>query len=833
MTGPVTRGDDAPGGAPAIEGPGRESPRRFRPGLFALLRAFRLDVAYERGDGCHLYYRDDRDRTVEVLDLVGGYGSLLVGHSHPELVAEARRLLAAQVPMHAQGSVSEAGQRLADELARRARGDFSLVLANSGAEAVEAALKHAMLETGGRTVVALEGAFHGKTLGAVQLTANPTFREPFRLDGLVVRRVRPNDIDHLRAGVTDARDLMGCIFEPVQGEGGVRPLDAAFVRQMAALCRERGVPLIADECQTGVGRTGTFLASEWLGVEPDYVILSKGLGGGLAKIAAVLIRRSRYREAFDLLHTSTYAADEVSTSLALRALDLVDDALMEQCRDAGELLQGGLRALAHQYPDVIADVRGRGLLIGVEFRPLPQSASVFLRCLSAQSTLLFVLAGYLLHRHRIRVAPTLSDPFTLRLEPSALIGHDTVDVILDALENVCRRLRHADSPALIECLVDHQPALRAARMPLLFDGAPVAYDSARFRLRQGRVPDARVAWLFHLVTAEDIVAIDPAFARVAPDEREVYLDALADQAAPVVMSAVDIRSRTGEAVRVYPILLPVTSCWMKHAIDRRAFRRPRSLIARGLDTARRLGCAVVSLGQYTSIVTRSGAALRARGAPVTTGNSYAVALTAEALERARGDAGADPGRVLAVVGALGNVGSGVARLLGPGYRRTILLGSDRPGTRARLEGMARRIGNGEVATDPAALRDADTVVSAVSATTPVLGPEHFAPGAVVCDVSVPASVRPGTGRARADLRLLRGGIARLPNGEDLEIAGFHLAPGQVYACLAEGMLLGLDGARDATLTGPITAERVHRMAALAHRHGFQLAEDAPRPAGRG
>lgn len=139
-------------------------------------------------------------------------------------------------------------------------------------------MKHAMLETGGRTFLCLDRAFHGKTLGAIQLTGNDEYRAGLELPGLSVVRVRANDMASLEAAFAQSADLAGFIFEPIQAEGGVRPVDPAFAQRAAELCKQRGVPLIADECQTGMGRTGTFLACESLGVQPDYIILSKALG---------------------------------------------------------------------------------------------------------------------------------------------------------------------------------------------------------------------------------------------------------------------------------------------------------------------------------------------------------------------------------------------------------------------------------------------------------------------------------------------------------------------------------------------------------------------------
>ena len=161
----------------------------IKPQLCQLLDLLRVGVVFERAQGDYLYHRRNGEE-IGVLDLVGGYGSLLLGHHHPVLVAEAQRLLAEGRPIHSQGSRHDLAGRLARELSRRAGGDYRVVFANSGAEAVEAAMKHAILETGSRTFIALQKGFHGKTIGAVQLTASQDYREPFEISGLTVHRVR-------------------------------------------------------------------------------------------------------------------------------------------------------------------------------------------------------------------------------------------------------------------------------------------------------------------------------------------------------------------------------------------------------------------------------------------------------------------------------------------------------------------------------------------------------------------------------------------------------------------------------------------------------------------
>lgn len=797
----------------------------FKPRLNQLLRTLRLDIVYERGQGDLLYYRDSQGAEVEVLDLVGGYGSLLLGHAHPALRAEAQRLLASERPVHVQASRREYASLLAHELSKRAQDDYCVTFGNSGAEAVEAAMKHAMLETGARTFIALDGAFHGKTLGALQLTANAAYRDGFELPGLKIIRVPPNDLDRLTSAFNQATDLAGFVFEPVLGEGGIRPIQAEFAQAAAKLCAQRDVPLIADECQTGLGRTGTFLACHQLGVSPDYIILSKALGGGIAKISALLVRRERYRSEFDLKHSSTYADDDFSCAIALKTLELIDDALLAACRDKGERLLAGLHRLAGKFPTVIADVRGQGLMIAVEFCHLSRSTSFLLRFLDVQEDLAKVIAAYLLNVHRIRIAPTLSDPLSLRLEPSALISEKHIEKFLTAMEETCSRLVSGDAMSLTRFLIRGDKEVSNTDGPLRSDARFIAYDEDRFRECQRHAASVKVAWLCHMIDADDLISLEPSFASASLQEREDYLAQLVPFMSPMAISAVDIRSTLGGVVRVYPILLPFTSRWVQQRLEERRLALPQALVQQGIDLARSLGCQMVSLGQYTSIVTLNGTRVVRDGIGVTTGNSYAVALAMQAIERAHLETGSKPAQsVLVIAGAVGNIGRACAEILAPRYRQTILLGSDKPGSRARLEAFARNIPNAVISTDPAAIGKGNVVLAALNAVDAPLTTAPFARNAIVCDLSIPASLRPDIAQRRPDLLIIKGGIVSLPFAENLEIAGFPLPTGQTYACMAEAMLLGFEGIRDASFTGSLTPQQVMQVSAMAARHGFELAD---------
>jgi predicted amino acid dehydrogenase len=427
--------------------------------------------------------------------------------------------------------------------------------------------------------------------------------------------------------------------------------------------------------------------------------------------------------------------------------------------------------------------------------------------------------------HQIRVAPTLSDPFTLRLEPSAYIREEDIHRVFAAMNDLCARLQNNDGIGLTAYLMDRDPTACSEPAYVRPGWKFFAYDDSKFRQRERSTPAVRVAWLCHLVDANDLVALEPTFGDVPFEMREEYLHYFSTLANPVLMSAVDVRSRTGDKVRLFPIMLPVSSRWMKRCVEARNFGTLRSLVQKGIDVASFLGCSIISLGQYTSIATLHGRSLASCKIGVTTGNSYTIALAIQAIRRAHNERGCDSSKsVLAVAGAAGNIGRACAEILAPHYKRTILVGSNKSGSLSRLKAISSRVPNSKFTTELSAISDADVVVVAMNTVDAPLGPDHFARNAIVCDMSVPPSVRPDAWIDRPDLLIFKGGIVRLPFADDLEIVGFPLPPRYTYGCMAEGILLGLEGIKDATFTGPITPERVRHIEEVAQRHGFELAD---------
>lgn len=880
-----------------------------RPRLMELLGAVGLDVVYHRGRGDYLYTRGESGEEIAVLDLLGGFGATLFGHNHPALVARARAILDEERPMLAQASARALAGRLAEALSERVGRTtgrrYVATFASTGAEAVEAALKHAELEAvtrlearlaeterllararagvkDGRLVLAngetleslaaqaregiqralstepiflaVERAFHGKTTGALKLTFNPDFRTPWRRLGPRVRFVpvgdeaalaaaleeatidaRAIEISDGRVGLVDRRivNVAAILAEPVQGEGGIHELAPAFLAALRRAADAGGFPLVFDEIQSGMGRTGTFLASEPSGVRADYYLFSKALGGGLAKIAALLVDHERYVPEFGYVHTSTFADDDPSCAIALAALELLDEErLAERCREKGERLLGRLRALASEMPHTLRAVRGRGLLLGVELAPQVDSPSPLLRVLAEQDLLGPLLSGYLLATHRIRVAPTLSSRSTIRIEPSAYVPVEELDRFVDALRDVLEALRDGDVARLLRHVTGATPSAEA---PSPADVRSRAMEPPE-RARRGKEvaaapPDVpRIAFLAHFLEPRHLAEWEPALDSLDDAALERFLDRTRGILKPFHVDDAVVTSATGEKVIARIIGVPFTPAQVTAALRAGDPAWAVALVEQGVALARRLGCRIVGFGGYTSIVTENCTALAADDLAFTSGNSLTAVAALEALFAVGRRLGARPAR-LGVIGAAGNIGAVLAELAADWVDELVLVG--RKAAVPRLSAVAAALAGRtavRIETDLSALRGCNLIVSATNAPRPILLPEHIGEGPVaICDVAAPRDVDPRVAEARPRAVVFQGGVVRLPAGQRLNVPGLALDRGQVYGCLAETLLLGLAGVTEHFSYGPLAADRLRRIRELARRHGFAI--EPPEPAG--
>ena len=913
-----------------------------RPKLADLLEAVGLDAEFRAARGAVLTDVQGEN----VTDYVGGFGAALLGHNPPELKRLAIELLEADTPIHTQVSQRTAAGELAQRLSEMMPGGakYLALFSNSGAEAVEAALKHAykvrlelikrrfeeiaretnqmyhQIEEGDLraelpgdkrpvdfrddldqfnleqfelfqkhpVVTAFLGSFHGKTCSALKLTYNQSLREGFEglsaieaefvapdhperllevMEGKVSRFLRPvvRGSQVVLEPVLVTR-VMACILEPIQGEGGIQPLPAATLDWIARNRSALGVPLIVDEIQTGCGRTGSFLAIEdtpLMRAAPEYVVLSKALGGGLVKIGATLIRADVLDQDFGLLHSSTFGEDDFACRIALRVLDILtrnQGQVMQEVRRKGLYLWRGLEQLRAKYPELVREVRGRGLMLAVEFSDLAEQ-SPFFRAAGRQGILSILLASYLLRHHRIRVLGPLTNFLKgnpgktrrsiLRLQPPVVISEAEMDRLIAALDEALAIVRANDEALLIGHLLRWNPTTHERTAPR-FHRSVWPVDAER------REIDARVAFILHPTDLSHV--------------REYYFPSLDGR--PVSDRALEIWwnriSRFLEPVHVRRevvtshefalesnlVMIPYLPAMLVGHHSRQQRKEVRDKIQDAVTLAKELGddnipVTMVGLGAYASIATCNGLTLNDHEMAVTTGNAYTAALTLEGVAQLALRTGLDLAAArIAVVGAGGNIGQILSVFLAASCQSLELLGSNRQDSQRRLEvtretclaesgtipeaavpkgtrpaipgRAAGRLARISCHADASILRDCDVVILATnSPDRALLSPEQLKPGAIVCCTSVPSNLSKAFESRPNRILAFDGGLARLPNDCVLSFVGLP-REGLSFGCLAETLLLGFDGHNHSFSKGRLTIAQVIKTREMAARHGFTL-----------
>jgi len=336
--------------------------------LVRVLKTIGYDVGFQKGQGQYLFDRDD----ARYLDLLSGFGVFAIGRNHPSLRTALKSVLDSDLPNLVQLDVSTLAGVLAERLLEYVPYLDKVFFANSGAETVEAAVKFARGATGRPGIVYCGHAYHGLTYGALSLTDDSNFRAGFEplLPGCT--SVPFNDLAALEQALS-SREIAAFIVEPIQGKGVNIPSDD-FLPGAAALCKKYGTIFVADEIQTGMGRTGRFLAVEHWNVEPDMVLLSKALSGGHVPVGALLTRKAIFDKIFNrmdraVVHGSTFAKNDLAMAAGIATLEVIkEEKLIEAAAKRGAELRLALTRMVPGY-ELLKEVRGKGLMIGVEFGP--------------------------------------------------------------------------------------------------------------------------------------------------------------------------------------------------------------------------------------------------------------------------------------------------------------------------------------------------------------------------------------------------------------------------------------------------------------------------------
>ena len=392
----------------------------LNPAVARLFRFMGLASVETKAEGWIITDSDGR----KFIDCLGGYGMFCLGHRHPKVVEAVKGALDS-IPMCGEILFNRPMADLAERLAEITPGNLQYsFFVNSGTEAVEGALKIARLATGRKKYIAAKNAFHGKTYGSLTATGRDLFRKPFEPLLQNFTHVEFGNIEALEAAIDT--ETAAFILEPIQGEGGIIVPPDGYLAAVRALCDKYGVLMIADEVQTGIGRTGKWFGVDHEGVTPDIMALAKALGGGIMPIGSFTATPEVWAGLIEspFLHTSTFGGNQMACVAGLATLKVIEEEdLLNRGALAGAYLKKGLEEVQKDYPLVIKDVRGRGMMLGIELTK--EGAGGLLMSLMIDSNIL--------------VAYTLNNPKVIRMEPSLTMPIEVIDQVLTAFRNAIQQ----------------------------------------------------------------------------------------------------------------------------------------------------------------------------------------------------------------------------------------------------------------------------------------------------------------------------------------------------------------------------------------------------------
>ena len=841
----------------------------INPHLGDLLPKINLDKTFTRGEGCYLYDSEGN----KYLDCIANYGAVPLGYNHPALWKAVNKLRDQKEPNLVKPSFMEAAGTLAERLIELMPSGLNYVtFTNSGAEAVEAAIKQCRASTGRHGILSTWNSFHGKTLGALSATGNPHYQKPF-LDPESRKNfqyIEFGNTQKLEAKLAQNPDFFaGFILEPIQGEGGIITPPENYLREVKEICQSYKVPLILDEIQTGLGRTGNLLASELYDVQPDIILLAKALGGGMMPLGACISSEEIYSSEFAQKHSSTFSGSSLACRVGLKVLELLTEnncELISKVEHHGKFLKKQLQKLADNFPALIKEVRGKGYMLGLEFNltrdDFPGS---LLGIMTEQELFSPLAASFLLNREKIRVAPTLNGNNTLRIEPPLIFDKQQCRITADKIENMLSVLQQGNTARFVSHLVNCE----------IKEIEPAANHSSpekKAPLLTHKKGESKFAFLIHPLDLQNYYEYDKSLQAFSDKQLRELTDKWKNMLGPFVASRTKITSPAGQKAYGEFIALPHTT------EDFLEMPRKKSIkeVKKALGLAEKRGAKIVGLGAYTAVVTRAGLYVKKEDIPVTTGNSYTVVAAVQAVSRALSQLNIKAeNSTAAIVGAAGSIGGGAAQLVARSFARLILIGNPehkdssikrltekaadiyqhlseliesnhqfKPGSLGyRLKNeprlpdaradRAKFIKFAEQDEAPITittkienfLPEADVTICATNSIEELITPANVKKGAVICDISRPKNVSPEINEKRPDVLVIDGGIISVPGRPSMGW-DFGFEQGLVYACMAETMMLALEKKYENMSLGSsgVNLNSILMTRHLAQKHGFEVAQ---------
>jgi len=690
-------------------------------------------------------------------------------------------------------------------------------------------------------VLALKGSFHGHTSGARSLLANPEKRNIFSnmlgLTPVFIDDQSPDCYKHLQSELVNNRikiyevvkknnkyvkqefyqSIIICsIAEPIIGEGGIRITNRKFLSHLSNL----NIPLIIDEIQSGLGRSGSFLASE--GINAHYYIFGKSLGGGIEKISAVLIDRKIYRDDFGKYYTSTFSNGGLACHVANKTLAIInDEKIPEKAKHTGEILKSELIRIQNKYPRVIEEITGEGLMQGIKFCDLSNRPDLFLRNLYNLEYCGLLFSSYLLNNHNIRILPTLSSPNILRIEPSVYLTKKEITRLAFALDDLAGKIQKGDFYSLFLHLMEGDP----------FEDNKGKIPEIGFMDTSLAIPKKnaiKVGLLAHFTyPVEELRMLEKDFCKASDTALRILfnrMQVLLEMKPMVILQ----RNLFGGRIHFSFLAIPVDPAELERLHKQNKKKDVVFKIQQAVNTASKMGIEVLSLGAYTSILSNNGLALAEPGKlKIVTGNTLtAISGIRRLINKIKSKISLDDNR-LAIIGASGNIGSIITESLlnsEINFEKIWLIGRNK----SKLQnGINRIIQNNEekhpdigLSTDLRVLKECNVIIVATNTNDPIVFPHHLLAKreVIITDLSIPSAISKEVLQMPNIVNIPFASYIYLPEDIDFLISS-HTPRGAVFCCAAEGILCGLEP-NNVSLKGKISRQGINTVSKAAEKHGF-------------
>lgn len=855
--------------------------RYVNPYIGTLLETLGIDYTYHKATG-NVLYTNRNNNELEVLDLVGGYGTNLLGHNNATIKASMLSFIEQEcVAISDQASIQKHAGDLAENL-NAIMSDitgkiFNISFASSGSEAMEVALHHAMYEWNEKfrkmkeqqyfwfagthsqqlkeiwekndeiinqhkvTIIAIHKSFHGNTSGARSFQASLKKRKPFkRLSN--IHTIFINDEEDFQVQINAALKnqsislnrltivgrevqieefeqclIIASVAEPIRGEGGIKQVNPKCLKALSG----QDFPLIMDEIQSGLGRTGSFIASE--GIEADYYLFSKALGGGMERIAAVLIDTQRYQQKFGELYSSTYANGGLASFVASKVLEIiVKEDIPGKAKERGETIRLQLETIKNKYPNVIHSIEGKGLMLGIHFNDYSDDENLIFRLLSNNDILGYVFAGYLLKNHVIRILPSLSASNVLRIEPSAFIRDDQINWLITAIEDLVKCVYQRRTYDLFKFLMDGDA---------FSDRVTASEGRFMTQIEPPAEGAQRVFFLSHFVDpVSELCYLDPELFKASATGLRILFNKLQLilRGKPFIFFSKNIHHNQ---IHFTNIAIPFDASTMEDFYKKGKLDEVVAKIQEAVDYAAQVGAKCIGLGAYTSIVTNNGLSiLEPRNTMVLTGNSMTVAVGVKRLiDVIREDENFSRKKhTLGLLGAGGNIGQQVTHELisHSEYFSKVILIVGR--SVEKIESLVTELDENslladveiEISTNMSSLSECDVISIMANTNDPIVFGHHISheKPVIISDLSVPSAVSGEVKKMRNVRHIAFSSYVFLPHDNDIVIST-TVPKGSIYCCAAESILFGLEPSTD-IFRGKIKRRSVQRMNEVGMKHGF-------------